>query len=64
MNINTESSNGNYLLGGSLFLNILANLDKTNVTFMLGVIVSLLAIFEYITKIYKNVKKNKDVSKK
>lgn len=64
MHINTDSTNGNYLLGSSLFLNILANLDKTNITFILGVIVSLLAIFEYITKIYKNVKNTKEPKKK
>jgi hypothetical protein len=64
MHINTDSANGNYLLGSSLFLNILASLDKTNITFFLGVIVSLLAIFEYITKIYKNVKNTKEPKKK
>ena len=64
MEVTNHSSDNHYLLGGSLFLNILANLDKTNVTFILGVIVSLLAIFEYITKIYKNVKKQKDSTRK
>jgi hypothetical protein len=54
-----DSSTNHYWLLASLFLNIVANLDKTNVTFILGVIVSLLAIVNYVIQIKKNFKRKK-----
>jgi|APFre7841882793_1041355.scaffolds.fasta_scaffold86517_2 small basic protein len=54
-----DSSTNHYWLLASLFLNIIANLDKTNITFVLGVIVSIMAIINYAIQIYKNVKKPK-----
>jgi small basic protein len=59
MEITNHSSDNHYLLWASLFLNIVANLDKTNITFGLGVIVSIMAIINYGIQIYKNVKKPK-----
>ena len=64
MESTNHSSDNHYLLWTSLFLNIVANLDKTNVTFALGVIVSIMAIINYSIQIYKNVKKPKTSSKK
>lgn len=54
-----ESSANHYWLLSSLFLNIVANLDKTNITFILGVIVSVLAIINYVIQIKKNLKRKK-----
>jgi len=54
-----DSSTNHYWLLASLFLNIVANLDKTNVTFILGVIVSVLAIINYAIQIKKNLKRKK-----
>jgi len=51
-----DSSTNHYWLLASLFLNIVANLDKTNVTFILGVIVSVLAIINYVIQIKKNLR--------
>ena len=60
MEVSTHDSSANhYWLLASLFLNIVANLDKTNVTFVLGVIVSLLAIVNYVIQIKKNIKRKK-----
>ena len=39
MEVTNHSSDNHYLLLTSLFLNIVANFDKTNVTFVLRVIV-------------------------
>jgi hypothetical protein len=39
-----------------LILNVAANLTKSDITFILGVIVSLLAIANYIIQIKKNLK--------
>lgn len=64
MHVNTESSDNHYLLWSSLFLNVIANIDKTNITFALGVVVSIMAIINYSIQIYKNVKKPKTSSKK
>lgn len=64
MEVNTNSSDNHYLLWTSLFLNIVANFDKTNISFALGVIVSVMAIINYTIQIYKNVKKPKASSKK
>lgn len=54
-----DSSTSHYWLLASLFLNIVANLDKTNITFILGVIVSVLAIINYVIQIKKNLKRKK-----
>jgi phosphatidylglycerophosphate synthase len=54
-----DSSTNHYWLLSSLFLNIVANLDKTNITFVLGVIVSILAIINYVIQIKKNLKRKK-----
>jgi phosphatidylglycerophosphate synthase len=54
-----ETQDNHILLWSSIILNILANLDKTNVTFVLGVIVSILAIINYVIQIKKNLKKRK-----
>jgi phosphatidylglycerophosphate synthase len=54
-----ETHDNHILLWSSITLNILANLDKTNTTFVLGVIVSILAIINYIIQIKKNLKKRK-----
>ena len=59
MEVTNHSSDNHYLLWASLFLNIVANLDKTNVTFVLGVIVSILAIINYVIQIKKNLKRKK-----
>jgi hypothetical protein len=60
MEVSTHDSSANhYWLLASLFLNIVANLDKTNITFALGVIVSLLAIVNYVIQIKKNLKRKK-----
>jgi small basic protein len=59
MEVTNHSSDNHYLLLASLFLNIVANFDKTNVTFALGVVVSIMAIINYAIQIYKNVKKPK-----
>jgi len=64
MHVNTESSDNHYLLWSSLFLNVIANIDKTNITFALGVVVSIMAIINYSIQIYKNVKNPKTSSKK
>ena len=56
---NHESSANHYWLLASLFLNVVANIDKTNITFALGVIVSVLAIINYIIQIKKNLKRKK-----
>jgi phosphatidylglycerophosphate synthase len=54
-----ETQDNHILLWSSIILNILANLDKTNTTFVLGVIVSILAIINYVIQIKKNIKKRK-----
>jgi phosphatidylglycerophosphate synthase len=54
-----ETQDNHILLWSSIVLNILANLDKTNTTFVLGVIVSILAIINYVIQIKKNLKKRK-----
>ncbi len=54
-----DSSSNHYWLLASLFLNVAANLDRTNVTFILGVIVSVLAIINYVIQIKKNLKRKK-----
>jgi len=60
MDVTTSHSSANhYWLLASLFLNIVANLDKTNITFVLGVIVSILAIINYVIQIKKNLKRKK-----
>jgi hypothetical protein len=60
MEVSTHDSSANhYWLLASLFLNIVANLDKTNITFGLGVIVSILAIINYVIQIKKNLKRKK-----
>lgn len=46
----------------SLFFNTLAYIDRSTVTFAIGVVVGLLTIVYYVVKIYNeflNVKKNK-----
>ena len=59
MLVSENTSENHYWLLASLFLNIVANLDKTNVTFGLGVIVSTLAIINYVIQIKKNLKRKK-----
>lgn len=54
-----ETHDNHILLWSSITLNILANLDKTNTTFVLGVIVSILAIINYVIQIKKNLKRKK-----
>ena len=54
-----ETHDNHILLWSSITLNILANLDRTNVTFILGVIVSILAIVNYVIQIKKNLKRKK-----
>ena len=56
MILENQHHNNNLLLASSLFLNIAANLTKNDITFILGVIVSLLAIANYIIQIKKNLK--------
>jgi hypothetical protein len=56
MILENQHHNNNLLLASSLFLNIAANLTKSDITFILGVIVSLLAIANYIIQIKKNLK--------
>lgn len=59
MEVTNHSSDNHYWLLASLFLNVVANFDKTNITFGLGVIVSVLAIINYVIQIKKNLKKRK-----
>ena len=59
MLVSDNTSENHYWLLASLFLNIVANLDKTNITFGLGVIVSILAIINYVIQIKKNLKHKK-----
>lgn len=59
MEMTSHSSENHYWLLTSLFLNIIANFDKTNITFGLGVIVSILAIINYAIQIKKNIKRKK-----
>lgn len=56
MILENEHHNNNLLLVSSLILNVAANLTKSDITFILGVIVSLLAITNYIIQIKKNLK--------
>jgi hypothetical protein len=58
-----QHHNNNILLASSLFLNVLANLTKSDITFILGVIVSLLAIANYIIQIKKNIKHGKNAKR-
>lgn len=58
-----QHHNNNLLLASSLFLNVLANLTKSDITFILGVIVSLLAIANYIIQIKKNIKHGKNAKR-
>ena len=55
MNLESHHQN-NVLLASSMVLNIAATLTKSDITFILGVIVSLLAIANYIIQIRKNIK--------
>ena len=59
MEVTTHSSDNHYWLLASIFLNVVANFDKTNITFGLGVIVSVLAIINYVIQIKKNLKRKK-----
>lgn len=59
MEVTNHSSDNHYWLLASIFLNVVANFDKTNITFGLGVIVSVLAIINYVIQIKKNLKKRK-----
>ena len=54
-----ENHDNHILLWSSITLNILANLDRTNITFGLGVIVSCLAIINYVIQIKKNLGRKK-----
>ena len=56
MFVENQHHNNNILLVSSLVLNVAANLTKNDITFILGVIVSLLAIANYIIQIKKNLK--------
>jgi hypothetical protein len=56
MFLENQHHNNNILLVSSLILNVAANLTKSDITFILGVIVSLLAIANYIIQIKKNLK--------
>lgn len=53
-----EHSNhaGLLLLIASWFFNVLASLTKSDITFMLGTIATLLAIIHYVIQIRKNLK--------
>lgn len=57
MFVDNQHHNNNILLVSSLLLNVAANLTKSDITFILGVVVSILAIANYIIQIYKNVKR-------
>ena len=59
MEVTNHSSDNHYWLLASIFLNVVANFDKTNITFGLGVIVSVLAIINYVIQIKKNLKKRR-----
>ena len=59
MEVTSHSSDNHYWLLASIFLNVVANFDKTNITFGLGVIVSILAIINYVIQIKKNLKRKK-----
>lgn len=59
MEVTTHSSDNHYWLLATIFLNVVANFDKTNITFGLGVVVSILAIINYVIQIKKNLKKRK-----
>lgn len=59
MEVTSNSSENHYWLLASILLNVVANFDKTNITFGLGVIVSILAIINYVIQIKKNLKKRK-----
>jgi hypothetical protein len=54
-----ENHDNHILLWSSITLNVLANLDRTNITFGLGVIVSILAIINYVIQIKKNLRRKK-----
>jgi fucose 4-O-acetylase-like acetyltransferase len=56
MFVENQHHNNNILLVSSLILNVAANLTKSDITFILGVIVSLLAIANYIIQITKTLK--------
>jgi len=56
MFVENQHHNNNILLVSSLVLNVAANLTKSDITFILGVIVSLLAIANYVIQIKKNLK--------
>jgi len=56
MFVENQHHNNNILLVSSLILNVAANLTKSDITFILGVVVSLLAIANYIIQIKKNLK--------
>lgn len=56
MFVENQHHNNNILLVSSLVLNVAANLTKSDITFILGVIVSLLAIANYIIQIRKTLK--------
>ena len=58
-----QHHNNNILLVASLVLNVAANLTKSDITFILGVIVSLLAIANYIIQIRKNLKNGKNAKR-
>jgi len=56
MFVENQHHNNNILLVSSLILNVAANLTKSDITFILGVIFYLLAIANYIIQIKKNLK--------
>ena len=57
MEHNNNSPMGFLLWGSSVFLNAIAILDKSTISFILGTIVSLLAMTHYIIQIRNNTKK-------
>lgn len=56
-NGNVQGPVGFLLWGMSLYLNALSYIDRSTISFMLGTIVSLLAIAHYIIQIRNNTKK-------
>lgn len=59
MFVENQHHNNNILLASSLILNTIATIEKSNITFFLGVVVSLLAIANYILEIRKKIKGGK-----
>ena len=54
-----QHHNNNILLIASLVLNFAAHLTKSDITFAFGIIVSLLAIINYILEIRKKIRNAK-----